>query len=75
MIAKKSISLTDSDHALDLLLASYFTIALLAIFVLNVYILLLLSLKVRVTFFFFYLNVLYHERKLKKIRLHAVHLP
>ncbi|CAN7071664.1 unnamed protein product [Brassica oleracea var. botrytis] len=45
MIAKKSISLTDSDHALDLLLASYFTIALLAIFVLNVYILLLLSLK------------------------------
>ncbi|KAH0941859.1 hypothetical protein HID58_001496 [Brassica napus] len=35
MIAKKSISLADSEHSLDLLLASYFTIALLAIFVLN----------------------------------------
>lgn len=46
----KNISLGDSEHALDLLLGSYFTIALLANFVLNVYILLLLSLKVRVAF-------------------------
>ncbi|KAG5413919.1 hypothetical protein IGI04_001486 [Brassica rapa subsp. trilocularis] len=45
MIAKKSISLADSEHSLDLLLGSYFTIAFLAIFVLNVYILLLVSLK------------------------------
>ena len=52
MIAKKSISLADSEHSLDLLLGSYFTIAFLAIFVLNVYILLLVSLKVRVPGFF-----------------------
>ncbi|CAN7119276.1 E3 ubiquitin protein ligase RIN2 [Brassica rapa] len=41
----KNISLGDSEHALDLLLGSYFTIALLTNFVLNVYILLLLALK------------------------------
>ncbi|KAJ4871043.1 E3 ubiquitin protein ligase RIN2 [Raphanus sativus] len=41
----KNISLADSEHALELLLGSYFTIALLTNFVLNVYILLLLSLK------------------------------
>ncbi|CAN7081672.1 unnamed protein product [Brassica oleracea var. botrytis] len=42
----KNISLGgDSEHALELLLGSYFTIALLTNFVLNVYILLLLSLK------------------------------
>ena len=44
----KNISLGDSEHALELLLGSYFTIALLTNFVLNVYILLILSLKVRV---------------------------
>lgn len=43
----KNISLADSEHALELLLGSYFTIALLTNFVLNVYILLLLSLKVK----------------------------
>ena len=48
----KNISLGDSEHALELLLGSYFTIALLTNFVLNVYILLVLSLKVRVTFFY-----------------------
>ncbi|CAG7884362.1 unnamed protein product [Brassica rapa] len=41
----KNISLGDSEHALHLLLGSYFTIALLTNFVLNVYILLLLALK------------------------------
>ncbi|CAD5329001.1 putative chromatin regulator PHD family [Arabidopsis thaliana] len=41
----KNISLGDSEHALELLLGSYFTIALLTNFVLNVYILLVLSLK------------------------------
>lgn len=46
----KNISLGDSEHALELLLGSYFTIALLTNFVLNVYILLVLSLKVRVTY-------------------------
>lgn len=46
----KNISLGDSEHALELLLGSYFTIALLTNFVLNVYILLVLSLKVGVTF-------------------------
>ncbi|CAH2078000.1 unnamed protein product [Thlaspi arvense] len=41
----KNISLGDSEHALELLLGSYFTIALLTNFVFNVYILLVLSLK------------------------------
>ncbi|KAJ4871841.1 E3 ubiquitin protein ligase RIN2 [Raphanus sativus] len=45
LIISKNISLGDSRHALELLLGSYFTIALLTNFVLNVYILLLLSLK------------------------------
>ncbi|CAN8325882.1 unnamed protein product [Cochlearia groenlandica] len=40
-----NISLGDSEHALDLLLGSYPAVALLTNFVLNVYILLLLSLK------------------------------
>ncbi|CAN8273950.1 unnamed protein product [Cochlearia groenlandica] len=40
-----NISLGESEHALDLLLGSYFTVALLTSFVLNVYILLVLSLK------------------------------
>lgn len=46
-LISKNISLGDSEHALELLLGSYFTIALLTNFVLNVYILLVLSLKVR----------------------------
>lgn len=56
----KNISLGDSEHALDLLLGSYFTIALLTNFVLNVYILLLLSLKVRVTFYYRDANISYN---------------
>ncbi|CAH8304189.1 unnamed protein product [Eruca vesicaria subsp. sativa] len=45
VIIAKNISLGDFEHTLELLLSSYFTIALLINFVLNVYILLLLSLK------------------------------
>ncbi|XP_010532247.1 PREDICTED: E3 ubiquitin protein ligase RIN2 [Tarenaya hassleriana] len=41
----QNISLGDSEHALELLLGSFTTIALLANFALNVYILLVLSLK------------------------------
>lgn len=51
-IITKNVSLGDSEKTLELLLSSYTTIALLASFVLNVYILLVLSLKVRVVFYF-----------------------
>lgn len=51
-IITKNVSLGDSENTLELLLSSYTTIALLASFVLNVYILLVLSLKVRVVFYF-----------------------
>ncbi|XP_020867639.1 E3 ubiquitin protein ligase RIN3 isoform X2 [Arabidopsis lyrata subsp. lyrata] len=44
-IITKNVSLGDSENTLELLLSSYTTIALLASFVLNVYILLVLSLK------------------------------
>jgi autocrine motility factor receptor len=51
-IITKNISLGNSENTLELLLSSHTTIALLASFVLNIYILLVLSLKVRVVFYF-----------------------
>jgi len=51
-IITKNISLGNSENTLELLLSSHTTIAFLASFVLNIYILLVLSLKVRVVFYF-----------------------
>lgn len=51
LIGENFISLENANHALELLLGSYATIALLANFVFNVFILLNLCLKVSVILF------------------------